>query len=79
MCVVDFELICGDFDPDDIVTLEYDIESNNFIDISFGHPILDIHRLLKPWQIYLFKHYKRDYVFPDVTSTFLVQLIYSAS
>jgi len=62
------------YDLDDSITLEYDPDRNIFIDLSFGHVVNNIYDLLKPWQIYLFKHYKRDYIFPDVTDRFLVEL-----
>ena len=74
MCVVDYELIDGRYDPADIVTLEYNLELNRFIDLSFGNIIHDIHRLLTPWQIMLFKKEQCDKCFPDVTDTFLVEL-----
>lgn len=63
------------YDPHDTIMLFYDVEANSFID-TFGNVQHDIYRLLKPWQIFLFKYYEEDQVFPDVTNTFLVELVY---
>lgn len=56
--------------------LIYDSDVNNFAD-EYGWPCYDIHRLLAPWQITLFKSKKADHVFRDVSGTFNVNLIYS--
>lgn len=64
------------YDPHDRMMLYYDVENNFFIDVSFGHVVLDIYRLLTPWQITVFKREKVDCVFSDITNTFLVDLVY---
>jgi len=64
------------YDPHDTIVLVYDEDSNRFIDGHFGNVIHDIHRLLAPWQITLFKAQNDCCVFPDVTNSFLVELDY---
>lgn len=64
------------YDPHDTIALWYDVSINRFVDALLGTVVHDIHRLLAPWQIMLFKTQKMDYVFPDVTDSFLVELIY---
>ena len=63
------------YDPHDTIMLFYDVGVNSFID-TYGNVILDIHRLLAPWQLMLFKRYMEDCVFPDVTNSFLIELVY---
>lgn len=63
------------YNEEDMVSLEYDPERQGFIDWTYGgYLVHDIYRLLKPWQVFLFKHYKRNYIFPDVTGKFLVEM-----
>lgn len=64
------------YDPHLTKCLFYDVGENSFID-NYGRVILDIHRLLTPWQLMLFRRYKEDMTFPDVTDSFLVELVYS--
>ena len=63
------------YDPHRTKCLFYDVGENSFID-TYGRVILDIHRLLSPWQLMLFKRYRKDITFPDVTDSFLVELVY---
>lgn len=70
-----FDDIGIDYDPHDTICLFYDVGVNGFID-NYGRVILDIHRLLTPWQLMLFKRRKEDMVFPDVTNSFLIELVY---
>lgn len=62
------------YDPHDTILLFYDGVNNWFTDGSFGNIVYDIHRLLTPWQIRLFKQ-QGDCVFPDRTNSFLIELI----
>jgi hypothetical protein len=63
------------FDEHMVVTLFYEPEINRFTD-DFGSIIHDIHRLVTPWQIMLFKQQKGVFLTPDVTNSFIVELIY---
>lgn len=64
------------YDPHDTICLFYDVVNNYFIESSFGCIVYDIHRLIAPWQVTLFKWHRKDAVFPDVTNSFLVELVY---
>ena len=66
----------AEYDPHETLMLWYDVGINRFVDVMNGNVMHDIHRILAPWQIALFKKDKTDYVFPDVTNTFLVELVY---
>lgn len=70
----DFDL--SRYDPHDEMMLFYDIRINRFVEGSFGYVVHDIHRLLAPWQIEIFKREKSDCIFPDITNSFLIELIY---
>lgn len=74
------QYICLDdimrYDPHRTICLFYDVGENSFID-TCGRVIIDIHRLLRPWQLMLFRRHKEDMVFPDVTDSFLIELVYS--
>lgn len=73
---MDMDLILGKaYDPHDTIILFYDISVNRFIDM-FGEVIHDIHRLLSPSQIILFKKEEIDMTFPDVSNSFLIELVY---
>jgi len=72
----EIDLLDGEYDEDLMVSLEFDLERNEFIDLSGGWMVHDIYCLIKPWQIFLFKQNKRDYVFRDITNTFLVELFW---
>ena len=63
------------YDPHDTVMLYYEVNVNRFFDNS-GMPYNDIHRMLRPWQIMLFKNTKECMTFHDITNTFLVELVY---
>lgn len=68
------------FDPHETIGLFYDYETNLFYD-SFGSIVFNIHRLLSPNQIFLFKHEIRGwnelvYTIPDRTNTFLIDILY---
>lgn len=66
---------CGmGYDPHDTILLIYDPEINRFIDGSFGNVVYNIHSMLAPWQIAMFKE-KGDCVFPDPTNSFLIELL----
>lgn len=71
--ITDYDL--SKYDPHDTIMLCYDSGINRFVEASFGYVVQDIHRLLKPWQIMLFKTNNNDYVFPDITDSFLIELI----
>lgn len=64
------------YDYNDTVCLLYDVWENCFIDASFGHVVHDIHRLLAPWQIKLFKQYRESMTFINATNSFLVSVTY---
>lgn len=66
------------YDPHNVMSLLYNIEMNRFEDASFGNIIHNIYDYLQPWQIFLFKKTKRHMVFPDVTNSFLIELLYPA-
>ena len=68
-----------EYDENHIIELFYDPEMNYFIEASFGEVIYDIHRILYPWQIMLFKQGQVDRIFPDVTKSFFVELYYPDS
>ena len=55
------------------VTLYYDSDFNQFAD-PYGYVCYDIHRLLHPWQVFLFKKGHVSKVFYDVSHTKLVFL-----
>ena len=62
-------------DDDKIIYLEYDYQREGFINWTYGgYLVLDIYRLLKPWQVFLFMNNKKNYIFPDITGEFLVEL-----
>jgi len=63
------------YDPHDTIMLFYDVGVNIFVD-ERGDIHHDIYRLLKPWQVFLFKNKKECMTFPDVTNTFLIELVY---
>jgi len=67
----------SNYDPHDTILLLYEAEDNIFIDMhgTIYHDIY-IYDILHPWQIFLFKHHKKNYTFPDVTNSFLVELVY---
>ena len=58
-----------------VKTLFYDPEINRFRD-ELGDVVHDIHRLITHNQILLFRKYRNIYIIPDVTNSFLVELIY---
>jgi len=63
------------YDPHDTIMLYYDVGANIFVD-DYGNIYHDIYHLLHPWQVFLFKKYKECCTFPNVTNTFLVELVY---
>lgn len=58
-----------------VITLFYDSKINRFID-DFGVIIHDIYRLITPSQLFISRQYKNIYLIPDITNSFLVELIY---
>jgi hypothetical protein len=80
------QYICNDdylrYDPHDTIALWYDCEYNYFIG-EFGEIVYDIHRILTPWQIMLFKskpvRYDEPYVFVDRTNHFLIELFHTSA
>lgn len=71
----EYDYYCGRrYDPHDTIVLFYDSDINRFVTADFGNVVHDIHRLLAPWQITLFKN-QGDCVFPDITNSFLVELV----
>ena len=62
-------------DDHEVVSLFYNPDINRFID-EFGSVIQDIFRLITPSQLMIFKEYKNHYVVPDVTNSFLVELVH---
>jgi hypothetical protein len=63
------------YDDHETRTLFYDSETNRFMD-EMGNVIHDIYRWITPSQIMIFKEqHKGIWVVPDVTNTFLVELI----
>jgi len=64
------------YDPHDTMMIWYDVGINRFIDGEKGIIIHDIHRLLAPWQVSWFKDKKTGCIFPDVTNSFLIELVY---
>lgn len=62
-------------DEHDVRSYLYDPEINRFID-EFGSIVHDIHRVVTPGQLMIFKQYKNVYVVPDITNSFLVEMIY---
>jgi len=71
------EYLYNYYDPHDTIMLFYDVDANIFVD-TYGTIYLDvyIYNILHPWQVFLFKHHKENCTFPDVTNTFLVELVY---
>ena len=59
----------------EVLTLLYCPDINRFSD-GFGSIIHDIFRLVTPGQLMIFREYKNIYVVPDITNSFLVELIY---
>lgn len=72
---IEFDYLYSHYDPHDTILLFYDVGANIFVD-DRGDVHYDIHRILHPWQIYLFKQYKENCTFPDITNKFLVELVY---
>lgn len=64
------------YDPHDTKMMWYDVGINKFIDSDTGLILHDIHRLLEPWKIAIFKQKKTGCIFPDVTNSFLIELVY---
>lgn len=64
------------FDLHDSVALYYDIERNRFISCEFGQVIYNPYLYVTPSQVLLFKTKKENMTFMDVTSSFIVELIY---
>lgn len=62
-------------DEHDVRSLFYYPDINRFTDEN-GSVIHDIHRLVSPGQLRLFMEFKSIYMVPDVTHSFLVELIY---
>lgn len=58
-----------------VMPLEYDPEINRFRD-QFGGVVHDIYRLITPSQYLIFRKYKNIYLVPDITNSFLVEMIY---
>lgn len=71
-----FELLLERFDLHDSVALYYDIERNRFISCEFGRVIYNPYLYVTPSQVLLFKTKKENMTFIDVTSSFIVELIY---
>lgn len=65
-----------DVDEGDGIELYYDPDINRFVDLSFGIIMDDIHRVVSPSQILLFKKEKQDQMVMDVTNSFPVVLYY---
>jgi len=63
------------FGESGVMWLEYDPERNKFRD-EMGQIIYWINRIITPAQLMLFRHYKCNYVFRDITNSYLVQLVY---
>lgn len=64
------------FDPHDTLALYYDGDSNRFIEGDFGTVVYNMYNYVTPNQILLFKKEKGIMIFPDVTNSYLVELIY---
>lgn len=73
---IDSNELFHQYDYHDTAMFWYDAGINRFVDASFGNVIHDIFRFLHPWQILLFKSEKESMTFPDVTDSFLIELIY---
>lgn len=67
------------FDPHDTVAFFYDDRVNRFIEPEYGTIVNDITNYVTANQIFVFKHYAEDMIFPDVTGQFLVELVHPAS
>lgn len=63
------------YEQGDIIQIHYDVKRNLFLD-SGGYVIYDIHRLVSPTAIAIFKSKADYYIVPDVTRSFLVEMIY---
>lgn len=63
-------------DHDHVLTLFYDVGYNQFIESFSGEDVMNIHRLLTPSQVFLFKTKKETMAFPSVSGLFLVELVY---
>lgn len=66
------------YDPRKTLMLYYDESVNTFFELNayeggFLEPIHNIHQILEPWQILLFKEQEAG-VFIDRTNSFLVEL-----
>ena len=64
------------FDPHDTIMLWYDVGENRFIDGDMGNVIHNIHQIIEPWKVALFRKKKVGMIFPDVTNKYLVELVY---
>lgn len=62
-------------DEHEVLTLWYNPEINRFMD-EFGSIIHDIWRIITPGQYKIFKETQFIYLVPDVTNSFLVEMIY---
>ena len=68
------------YDPRKTLNLYYDEELKRFFEVEeydggFLEPINNIHQILEPWKILLFKE-RGLCVFPDRTKSFLVEIIW---
>lgn len=69
------------FDPHDTILLVYDAEENVFYN-ELGCVIHDIYHFISPNQLYLFRketdiYDEFVYTIPDVTNSFLIDILYS--
>lgn len=62
-------------DEENVLYLLYDPRINRFID-DFGAIRDDIFRFITPGQVMLFKKNKNKFLTPDITHSFLVELVY---
>ncbi len=61
--------------PVEVMTLFYDPPTNRFFE-DFGRIVHDIHRLITPGQLLVFKRKQEDVVVADITNSFLIELLY---
>lgn len=63
------------YDPHDTIAFYYDAGINRFVNEK-GDVIHNIYHFVTPSQVYVFKKEKKSSAFPDITDSYLIELIY---